>query len=127
MLTISVSCADESLEGSGDDRTSRVPDLSRDVEYTREGGSPTSHETSTNHAEVRSRGCGAGGVEGNGSRRRGLRASSIFLTLKPFLLVLVKYLRLKDQGKRVVTYAFSHLFNAFWVARDFIGRSRAAA
>lgn len=85
MLTISVSCADESLEGSGDDRTSRVPDLSRDVEYTREGGSPTSHETSTNHAEVRSRGCGAGGVEGNGSRRRGLRASSIFLTLKPFL------------------------------------------
>ena len=85
MLTISVSCADESLlEGSGDDRTSRVPDLSRDVEYTREGGSPTSHATSTTHAEVRSRGCGAGGVEGNGSRRRGLRASSIFLTLKPF-------------------------------------------
>lgn len=113
MLTISVSCADESLEGSGDDRTSRVPDLSRDVEYTREGGSPTSHETSTNHAEVRSRGCGAGGVEGNGSRRRGLRASSIFLTLKPFLLVLVKYLRLKDQGKRVVTYAFSHLATRF--------------
>ena len=82
MLTISVSCADESLEGSGDDRTSRVPDLSRDVEYTREGGSPplTRRRLTTRRC---ARAGVARGVEGNGSRRPS--CLSIFLTLKPFL------------------------------------------